>query len=474
MEKYLEYFCNIASIPHGSRNTKMISDYIKAFAVEHGLKYRQDASNNIVVFKKAHPDYADHESVILQAHMDMVAVKTADCMIDMASEGLDLYTEGDYLYARGTSLGGDDGIGVAYMLTLLDGDYKAPELQCIFTVDEEIGMEGATALDMSDITGRRMINLDQEEEGVFVVSCAGGARVDITMPTDKDIQEGTVFRISLNGLKGGHSGIDIDKKRGNAIKVLGEELCKLNERIGFKLIEINGGTADNAIPFECEARIMLTGERDNSLFASEIRKLNGSDYCFGSLEDPDMGVLTVTEEGKREMIAFSDADTVRVLKLIKEYPYGIVNMNEAVPDMVETSLSPGILKTNEESVLIGAAVRSSSNSEKGNLIYKLCKLAKDYDAAYEVYGEYPGWGYVSDSSLRETMVSVYRELFDKMPEVIGIHAGLECGIFAEKLPGLDCVSIGPDSIDIHTVKEHLSLSSARRCFELIKSVLEKL
>lgn len=474
MEKYLEYFYDIAAIPHGSRNTKKISDFIKCFAMENNLRYRQDENNNIIVFKDASQGYEDHEPVILQAHIDMVAVKEPGCPKDMENEGLDLYVDGNFMKARGTSLGGDDGIGVAYMMALLGGDYEAPALECIFTSDEEIGMLGAFALDVSDITSRRMINLDHEDDKIFIVSCAGGAEVHFNIPVNKDVYEGTVYEVKVDGLKGGHSGCDIHLGRGNAIKVLCEELCKLNEKIGFTLIEINGGEADNVIPSSATARIMLTGSLDNSLFEREIMALNGMDFYFGNATDYDQAILSVKKEGKSSMISMDDEGTKRVLKFLSDYPTGVVAMSEANPEMVETSLNLGKVTSEEESVKMISLIRSSVDADKDALVYKLCKQAKDNGVDFEMCGGYPGWAYKAESPLRETMIRVFEEKRLCKPTVMGIHAGLECGVFSQKLPGLDCVAIGPDSLDIHSTKERLDLDTAKYCFDYLTEVLKQL
>lgn len=474
MDKFLEYFYDIASIPHGSGNTKKISDYLKCFAIDHGLYYRQDESNNIIIIKDAYPGYESHEPVILQGHMDMVTVKEDSVSIDMKEEGLSLLIENDVLSAKGTSLGGDDGIAVAYILTLLDGDFKAPRIEAVITVDEEIGMLGAKALQVSDLTAKRMINIDQEEEGIFVIGCAGGARVDIKIPVNKEILAGNIYTVRVSGLKGGHSGIDINKNRMNGIKLLSEELCKLHDSVPFRLIEINGGVADNAIPNDVSAKIMLTDEMLNSVFENKILSLNGMDFYSGDAVNYDKADFFVKKEKYDEMIVLSDADTINALKLIAEVPYGVMAMDERIEDMVLTSLNSGIIKSNEENIDLSISVRSNVNSLRDELVYKLCKLAKDSNASYDVHGKYPGWEYAGATELEKVVVDTYEEMFLCKPRLESIHAGLECGIFAEKIDGLQCISIGPDIIDIHSVNEHLPLPSARRCFELIVNILKKL
>lgn len=474
MEKYFEYFYDISSIPHGSGNTKKISDYLFCFAKERNLYVRQDEFNNIVIVKEASAGYEDHEAVILQGHMDMVTVKTSNCTKDMLNEGLDIYIEDDFLKAKETSLGGDDGIAVAYILAILDGDYKAPKIEAVFTVDEEIGMLGATNLDVSDITGKRLINIDQEEEGIFIVGCAGGVRMNISLPVNKLISQGSIYDISVTNLKGGHSGIDINKNRGNAIIILANELKKLYSKVKFNLIQIDGGVADNAIPNEAIAKIQLKDTYDNALFEKEILKLNGQDMYFGDTKDYDQAIVNVSKNGYDSMIILDDESTDKTLAFLNELPYGVIAMSENINDMVETSINTGIVKSQEESIDVAISIRSSIKSAKDEQIFKLCKVANVYGAKYELKGDYPGWSYEKNSELVDIMTKNYEDMFAKKPEIQIIHAGLECGIFKEKINDLQCISIGPDILDIHSVNERLPIASADRCFNYLVKCLESL
>lgn len=473
MEKYLKYFYEMSSIPHGSGNTGMISDYLVSFAKKRGLYYRKDDVGNVVIIKPASENYVNHEPIALQGHIDMVAVKEAGSLKDMKSEGLDLYIDEDYLKAAETSLGGDDGIAVAYMLDILDSDYEHPEIQCIFTVDEEIGMVGAIAFDAVDITSKKLINLDNEVEGEFIAGCAGGTTLDIEYVPNKGIYTGNIYEISVSGLVGGHSGVEIHKNRGNAIKLVSNELCKLREKLGFQLIDINGGTADNVIPSACVARVMLTEERNNALFERELLGLNGSDFYFGSMEEPEIGYIEVKKTGCDSMIALDDESTRQILEMLSKIPCGVIEMSEVDEKMVKSSNNAGKVTSGDDSICVTCMTRSFSNSEKDRIVFELCKHAKEYGASYEITSNYSGWDFVADSPLRDSMVEVYEKMFLCKPTVTTVHAGLEGGIFSEKIPGLDCVSIGPTIKDIHSTKEALSLSSANRCFEFLKEVLKK-
>ena len=359
------------------------------------------------------------------------------------------------------------------MVDILTGDYKAPRIEAIITDGEEIGMVGATAFDASDVSANRMINIDQEEEGIFVVSCAGGIHAGIKIPTTKSVEPGTRFRIEIKGLKGGHSGIEIHKKRGNAIKLLADELCKLREHIDFKLIEINGGEADNAIPSNCYADIMLT-EGTNPILFNEVKKLSGEEFYFGTEDDMDYASISVTTMEDQDYIVFDDESTLRVLNILREMKDGVIAMDENDPSFVQTSLNVGIVRTNEENVEADILIRSSIDAEKNAVMFELCKLAKKYDSLTDIDGDYPGWAYRTDSPLREMMVEAYEKEYLCKPKCESIHAGLECGIFASKIDGLDCVSIGPTIEKIHTTEERLDLKSADSCFKFLIHVLEDL
>ncbi|MCR4990133.1 MAG: beta-Ala-His dipeptidase [Lachnospiraceae bacterium] len=467
---YLDYFKEICKIPHGSGNTDKISEYLYNFAIENGCTAKRDDHNNLFIIKEAYPGYEDHEPVILQGHMDMVAVKEPGCDTDLKNEGLDLIEEDGFLSAKGTSLGADDGIAVSYIMDLITGVYKAPRLEMIITDSEEIGMLGATAFDASHVKGKRMINIDQEEEGIFVVSCAGGIHTAIRIPTEKNVESGIRYRIEVKGLKGGHSGIEIHKKRGNAIKLLADELCKLYRIVPFKLVEITGGAADNAIPTGAYADIMLTDDT-NPILLNEVKKLHGEEFYFGTEEDIDMASISVSVTGDENYIVFDDLSTCCVLDILKKLPDGVINIGDG---SVCTSLNVGIVATNEEDVTVDILLRSNKEDEKRQLMDRLCQLANEYGANIDNDGDYPGWAYDPDSPLREKMCEIYESLFLCKPKCESIHAGLECGIFASKIPGLDCISMGPDIAKIHTWEERLDLSSAERCFNLLVKTLESL
>ena len=467
------YFEEICKIPHGSGNTGQISDYLKAFADEHGLYCRQDELNNIIMIKEASKGYEDHEPVLLQGHMDMVAVKDADCTIDMTKDGLQLEILGDRLSAKGTSLGGDDGIAVAFALALLAGEeYRHPRIELILTVDEEVGMEGATGLTVDDLTAKRMINLDQEEEKIFITGCAGGARIDIRKKTETEQIKGLLCKLKISGLQGGHSGQEINKERGNAICLMGRLLAALQEKTPVYLKEVSGGMADNAIPNEVCAEIVVT-EWTEDVAAFMEEKFCGLKAEFAGKED---GLKCELQVGAEDALieVCNRKDSEQWIHLLNVIPHGVMANSVKMKGLVETSLNPGILNVSAVEGMVSTSVRSSNAAAKEALINQLKSLAALCDATVGIRGDYPGWDYDPDSPLREKMVAIYEEMYGVKPQIEAIHAGLECGIFQSKIPGLDCVSIGPDMQDIHTTRETLSIPSVQRVWKFLLKVLESL
>ena len=464
------YFEKICSIPHGSRNTKQISDYLVSFAQEHGIRYIQDELNNVLMFQEGTCGYEDHAPVVLQGHMDMVCDQDADCTINMETDGLDVTHDGQCIFARDTTLGGDNGIAVAYALALLaDKTIPHPPLEVIITVDEEIGMEGAAGVDLSMLKGRTLINLDSEDEGIFTVSCAGGARGTITMPVNRRPVYGPCVRLTVEGLQGGHSGVEIHKNRANANKVMGEFLGRIQKLMPLCITKLEGGAKDNAIPRSCHATLVPLGmyiERINDIAAqlqAEIRANYDEPDAIVRGDDVDaLGGNAVTTE-----------DTAKIIALLNAAPNGVQAWSQDIDGLVQTSLNLGIMTLGDE-LKLTFAVRSSVNAEKRELLSKLEELAKFYEGAYSEMGDYPAWEYRKDSPLRDTMVRIYQQMFSKEPDVVAIHAGLECGLLSEKLPGLDCVSIGPDMHDIHTSREKLEIASTRRTWEFLLAILKDL
>ena len=465
-----EYFEQICGIPHGSKNTKAISDYLVDFAKQQNLRYIQDEANNVILFQEGTCGMEDHEPVILQGHMDMVCEKDADCPIDMATQGLDIAHDGNCVFAKGTTLGGDDGIALAYAMALLaDKSIPHPPLEVIITVDEEIGMLGADVIDLSMLSGRKLINLDSEDEGIFTVSCAGGATATISLNVTRRAVYGPCIRLSVDGLQGGHSGAEIHKNRANANKVMGEFMNRVQKLMPLCLTSLSGGAKDNAIPRSCSATMVAMGtylERINGIaeaLQAEIREQYDEPEAIVQAFDVDaLGGNALTTES-----------TANVIALLCAAPNGVQAYSTDMPELVQTSLNMGIAKLGEHFTAT-FSVRSSVNQEKLELLGQLKTLASFHEGVYTQMGEYPAWEYKKDSVLRDTMVETYQQMFNTKPQVLAIHAGLECGLLGEKIPGLDCVSIGPQMHDIHTSRERLEIASTERVWKFLLEVLKAL
>lgn len=470
-QSVFHYFEEITKIPHGSGNVEQISNFLAAFAEERGLFHIQDAWKNVIIVKEATTGYEKEPAVILQGHMDMVAVKKPDCDIDLKTEGLRVAVDGDKIYAEGTSLGGDDGIAVAYALALLASDsISHPKLEVIITVDEEVGMDGAREIDLSMLTGNRMVNLDSEDEGIFLTSCAGGARVKCDLKLETQRLEGLTYEVTVSGLLGGHSGGEIDKERGNSNCLFGRLLRRLCEKMPVGLAELKGGLADNAIPRET-AGLLVIDKTDSEKFASVLDTVEKEIQSELSSKDPDV-FIKATEKESVAMECTTAESTRKAANFLSAVPNGVQAMSADMPGLVETSLNLGILEYAGGELRAEFSVRSSVESAKNALIGKLFALTELAGGSNTVTGDYPGWKFRKDSPLREKMVRLYEEMYGKAPKVEAIHAGLECGILGSKISDLDCVSMGPDMRDIHTTEETLSISSTRRVWEYLVRLLE--
>ena len=466
------FFEEICNIPHGSGNVEQISDYLVDFAKARGLYYEQDETKNVIIVKEATEGYEDQPPVIIQGHMDMVAVKKPDCDIDMKTEGLRLAVDGDKIYAEGTSLGGDDGIAVAYGLALLDSDsLKHPRLEVVITVDEEVGMDGARAIDLSGLKASRMLNLDSEEEGIFLTSCAGGARVNCKIPVHPAEMEGIAYKVSMEGLAGGHSGAEIHKERGNSNCLMARALYHLTRRLAVGIHSLEGGLADNAIPRETAA-VIVVPEKDSAVFA-EIVDAEGSKIAE-ELASKDPGAkVQVSEVGKGTFRCVTGEEAGRCASYLIALPNGVQAMSADMPGLVETSLNLGVVKLKEDALCVSFSVRSCIESAKKALIAKVEAITAMAGGSNTITGDYPGWQYRVNSPLREKMIGLYRRMYGTEPKVEAIHAGLECGLLGSKIRDLDCVSLGPDMRDIHTTEETLSISSTARVWEYLVKLLEE-
>lgn len=474
-ERVFHYFEEICGIPHGSGNEKAISDYCVAFAKSHDLWVRQDEANNVVIRKPASAGYENAPVVMLQGHMDMVCEKNSDVDFDFEKEGLRLRVDGDFVSADGTTLGGDDGIAVAFALAILEDDsLEHPELEVVITTDEEVGMKGASVLDVSDLKASCLLNLDNESEGQILTSCAGGMKSRASLPVRFVGWEGVGAELKISGLKGGHSGAEIHCGRANANRLLGRFLFELNKELNVGVCEVSGGMKDNAIPREAQATIVLRPE--DVARAKEIRDKFAADIQdeFGVSDSRIRIELKIESEKEEEFKIFHPADMERILFMFVQSPNGIQTMSMELPGLVESSLNMGIVRTEGEEVSFCWAVRSSKKSLKFYISDQLAYMTEFLGGTYSYDGEYPHWSYRSHSPIRETVAATYKELFGKDANIEAIHAGLECGLISEKMPDLDIVAMGPDIFDIHTPDEHLSIASVQRTYRLIRTILSRM
>ena len=467
------YFEEICKIPHGSGNTRQISDYLVNFAKDHGFDYVQDELNNVVIYKPATPGYENAPTVILQGHMDMVCEKRPDVEHDFTKDGLKLSVENGFVSANGTTLGGDDGIAVAYALALLDSkDLPHPALEVLITVDEEIGLLGAVDFDCSVLKGRRMINLDSEAEGSLWISCAGGLSAVSHIPVLRTDAEGEKLQIRICGLMGGHSGAEIDKKRANANVLMGRFLYGLKREAYYEIISLAGGQKDNAITRESLCEILVSEEDIAAVKAYAARVQDGlREEYSGS----DNGIsVQITEAGHESVQVLHPTSREKILFYLMEIPFGIQKMSSNIEGLVETSTNIGIVRLSEDEFFASSSVRSSVEAARDALSDKIQYLTEFLGGEYEAQGAYPAWEYRKESPLRDKMVSVYEDMYGQKPAVVAIHAGLECGLFYKKIDGLDCVSLGPDMKDIHTSEELLDIASTERVWNYLVKVLKEL
>ncbi len=471
-QRVMHYFEVLCSIPHGSGQTKALSDYCVDFAKSHGLAWWQDEADNVVIVKEATRGYEDAPAVIVQGHLDMVCEKEPFCELDMSQEGLRLNTDGQWVWAEGTTLGGDDGIAVAMALALLESkELSHPRLEVVLTSDEEIGMLGAVALRPDMLQGRLMLNIDSEVEGVLTVSCAGGVRASCHIPVERELAEGVSCRVIIDGLAGGHSGVEIHKGRANSNMLMGRLLYSLSRELPARLVELSGGQADNAIASRTEAVLLISPEdverarhivlSEGSVMAHEYQSADAGLTVTFALS-PESAVLPLTIEA-----------TNRLISALVCLPNGVQTMSMDISGLVQTSLNLGILRLEEEQAVATFAVRSALASEKAHLCNRLECLTALLGGRVTYQGDYPAWEYKKDSRLRELVAEVYEKQTGKKPVIEAIHAGLECGVFAGKLPGLDCISLGPDLEEIHTPRERMNVASVARTWELVCEVLRR-
>ena len=460
--RVFHYFEELSAIPRGSQNMDKISAYCEAFAEKNGLKAVRDAANNVIIYKPAAPGYEQSEPILLQGHLDMVCQKTEESSIDFEKDGLDLYVDGDYLKARGTTLGADNGIAVAMVLAVLeDRTLEHPALEAVFTTDEEIGMIGAGKLDFSLLSAKKMINLDSEEIGVLTVSCAGGSDFQVRLPLVCEQAVGAKVTLTVKGLLGGHSGVEIHKGRINAARLGGMFL----KETAAQVISFRGGDKANAIPNQCRIELCVT---DPAGFERELKKMR---ELTDQLRQKEPGISLSAVYGSVEPYAVWTADTKELLiGALTNPPDGVVAMSPHIEGLAETSLNLGIVAAEGEEALLHFALRSNKEAS-------LCALEDELKGYFapewiRTFGHYPPWEFKEDSALQQLYKTLYKEEFGREVRVEAIHAGLECGVFSAGIRGLDCIAVGPQMEDVHTVNERLSISSVRQFFALLVKILK--
>lgn len=473
-KEVMSYFEEICQIPRRSGEEKAISDYLTAFGKNLKLETIQDEALNVIIKKPGTVGYENAPTVIIQGHTDMVCEKNQGTEHDFEKDPLKLRVIDDFIYATDTTLGADNGIAVAYAMALLaSNSIPHPPLEVVLTSDEETGMSGAMGVSSENVKGKILINIDNEVEGQILVSCAGGVRtkaminIDFEEPTTDEVVE-----ISIRGLKGGHSGIEIHNERGNSNKIIGRILKDILDTIDIRIISLNGGSKDNAIPREADVKLHLNKSDLNKL-NNLIEKWQGvlSNELQHSDPDVKVSVNVLTEKVNK---VFTKDCTERVINLLFVYPNGVNTRSVVIEDLVESSTNIGVLTTTDEKVILESAVRSSVKTLKENIVERMTILAKAFGAEIDIHASYPEWQYIKDSKLRDVAKEVHVDMFGKEPEIVAIHAGVECGILNEKLGDLDMISIGPNLYDIHTPQEHMSISSVKNTWEYLKAILEQI
>ena len=472
-KKVFHFFEEISKVPRGTFDTKKISDFCVEFAKERNLEYIQDDTNNVIIKKPGTAGYENSDPVIIQGHLDMVCEKRPGSTHDFKKDGLELYVEDGFVKAKDTTLGADDGIAVAMAMALLDSDdIPHPPIEAVFTIDEETGMYGAIALDFSNLKGKTLINVDSEIEGILTTGCAGGINIEARIPFHREKMDGTEVLVKVHGLLGGHSGMEIDKQRGNANKMMGRLLDTISKEVKFHMVSINGGSKDNVIAQNCEV-VLLVDESDIEKVkkcTDQMREIWTAEFVG---EEPTLE-LDVEVKGQTTMDAFDDEATDHIITYIIISPNGLVEFSRSLKGLVETSLNMGVVSTNEDHVKVRYQMRSSFESKKQEMRAEIERCCKAVGAEAVINGEYPAWQYNPESKLQKLMSDIYEDMYGKKAVVFATHGGLECGFFMDKCPGLDCVSMGPDMLDVHSFNEKLDIASTERTWDYLKAILAKL
>ena len=467
------HFDRILEIPRGSREEDRIRRHVIEVAARHGLEHHTDATGNVIVRKPGTGGREDAPVTVLQGHLDMVNEKDSDLAHDFTSDPIRPRREGEWLYATGTTLGADNGIGVAAMLALLGAsDVPHGPLELVFTIDEETGLTGASGLDSSLLTGRRLLNLDSEEEGDVTVGCAGGAGTVLRLPLEfapAAPANGTALTLRLRGLRGGHSGIDIVLQRGNAVKLLARMLAAASAAASFRLVRLEGGNKHNAIPREAEAEVLVEG--DAAAFRAAVAAELAAVQAEFQSADPEM-TLEIGAAASPGRVS-TPAATATALRVLEALPHGVLAMSPDIPGLVETSTNVATVKLEGQTLVIGTSSRSSVGSALRAARRRITAIAELAGAAVEHGHGYPGWKPDLTSPLLGTVKAIEAEVYGREPKIVAVHAGLECGIIGEKVPGMDMVSIGPQIEAPHSPNERVHIESVGRFWRVLTTVLDR-
>ena len=472
-ERVFYYFEEISKIPRASWHTGEIASYLENFAAAHQLSCQRDEYDNIAIFKKASPGYEELPAVILQGHTDMVAEQEEGWHHNFQNDGICLRIKDDYVLADHTTLGADDGIAIAYALAILEDDsLPHPPLEVLLTSNEEVALTGAENLDPSMIRGKYLINLDSEEEGFLLCGCAGGINVETHIPVRYTDTTARCFNVTLSGLKGGHSGQEISKPRANANKLMGRFLFELKEKFPCLLVSLKGGQKHNVIAAGATAVIALDSDTKDD-FTAAVKNFQDTLRREYAGEDDDVTVQC-TDLGEQEVSALHPVSMEKVIFFLTHQPHGVIKMSGTVSNMPETSANAAVVSLDEEEFFALTSIRSSLESAKEYLGGQIGYLTEFLGGEYVKNAGYPAWEYEEHSPLRDLACRVYQEMFQKPLQVVTIHAGLECGLLKDKAPHLDCISLGPDILDIHSPRERLCISSTKRMWEFLLALLENM
>ncbi|MGM0396578.1 MAG: aminoacyl-histidine dipeptidase [Bacillota bacterium] len=470
-DRVFHYFEELTKIPRCSYDEKRVSDYLKSVGEGLGLHVIQDEALNIIIRKPGTEGYEDKPVVIIQGHMDMVCEKADDYDIDFSNDPIPFEIDGDYLVAPKTTLGADNGIAVAMGLAILESkDIPHPPLELLVTTNEESGMSGAKELDTDNLKGKILINVDSEEEGTLLVSCAGGSRLMVTAPVQWTERAGKVYKLRISGLKGGHSGMEIDKGRGNSNRLLARVLNGMKD-LPYQLLHIEGGSKSNAIPRLSIARISL--DEENLQKAREVVARYGEAFKK-ELAASDSGVQVTLQEAEDMEKAMTEESRDKIIAALMLIPTGVQTMSQAIEGLVESSNNMGVVVTHKDKVTIENAIRSSVKTLKEYITAQIGALAESLELQWETSGEYPAWEYRKDSYIRDVFVQAHKDITGKEPKVEAIHAGLECGLFDEMMEDVDMISLGPNMEGVHAPGERLSISSTERTYGLLLQALKKI